>query len=208
MPEIKEENSRNKVLFHTFDYVVLTILLLSFFIVCSVDEMFYENVGDLRLVLGAALLFYVVKKIFSFCVYSGDGVLAELIAATTSMFLSYLVMFPLAGIMRLQLTNQLPEYLFSLLVLTYVIFNILYREKLNPGNDDLGWKDWFAKLITLLLKGIAAGVVIVLVLKLLVAIFSLIDISVGTFFNVLSMILIFNLAGVLFIGLIFAVLFL
>ena len=93
-------------------------------------------------------------------------------------------------------------------MLTYVIYNILYREKLEPGNADLGWKEWFAKLIKLLLEGIAAGAVIVLVSKLLVVFFSLIDISVGAFFNLLSVVVILGLAEVLFIWLIFALLFL
>lgn len=208
MPDIREENSQGKALFGVFDFVALTILLPFFLLVCNMDEMFYENLGDLRLASGVVLLVYALKKIFSFCVYSGDGIFTNLIAAATSMFLSYLLMFPLANIMHLQVTNQLPEYLFLLLVLTYVIYNILYREKLKLGNADLGWEEWLAKLIKLLLEGIATGVVIVLISKLLGAFFSLIDISVGTFFNLLSIIVIFSLAELFFIGLIFALLFL
>lgn len=208
MTVIKKENSQNKKLFGSFDFVILGILLPFFLIVCAMDEMFYENVGSLRIASGAALLVYALKKIFSLCVYSGAGIFTKLIAATASMFLSYLLMFPLADIMHLRATNQLPEYLFSLLVLTYVIYNILYREKLEPGNADLGWKEWFVKLVKLIFEGIAVGIVIVLVSKLLVAFFSLIDISVGAFFNLLSVIVIFSLAEVFFIWLIFALLFL
>ena len=172
------------------------------------DEMFYENLDVLRLASGAALLVYALKKIFSLCVYSGEGVFTKLIAATASMFLSYLLMFPLADIMHLRVPNQLSEYLFSLLVLTYVIYNILYREKLEPGYGGLSWKRWFIKIIKLLLEGIAAGAVIILVSKLFVAFFSLIDISVSAFFNLLSVIVIFSLAEVFFMWLIFALLFL
>ncbi len=172
------------------------------------DEMFYENLDVLRLASGVALLVYAFKKIFSVCVYSGEGIFTKLIAATASMFLSYLLMFPLADIMHLRVTNQLPEYLFLLLELTYFIYNILYREKLEPGNANLGWKEWLVKLIKFLLEGIVAGVVIVLISKLLIVFFSLIDISVGTFFNLFSVIIIFNLAEVFFIWLCFALLFL
>lgn len=208
MTVIKKENSQNKKLFGSFDFLVLGILLPLFLIVCALDEMFYDNLDVLRLASGVALLIYALKKIFSFCVYSGEGFFTKLIAATASMFLSYLLMFPLADIMHLRVTNQLSEYLFLLLLLTYVIYNILYREKLEPGKANLGWKEWLAILIRLFLEGIAAGVVIVLITKLLGAFFSLIDISVGTFFNLLSVIVIFNLAEVFFIWLLFALLFL
>ena len=208
MTVIKKENSQNRKLFGSFDYVVLGIILPIFLIVCAMDEMLYENLDVLRLASGVILLVYAFKKIFLLCVYLGEGIFTKFIAATASMFLSYLLMFPLADIIHLRVTNQLPEYLFLLLVLTYVIYNILYREKLEPDNANLDWKEWLAKLIKLLLEGIAAGAVIVLVSKLLVVFFSLIDISVGTFFNLLSGIVIFNLAEVFFIWLFFALLFL
>lgn len=202
MTVIKKENSQNKKIFGSFDFVVLFILLPFFLIVCNMDEMFYENVDNLRLASGAALLVYVIKKIFSFCIYSGGGTLANLIAAATSLFLSYLLMFPIAGIIHLQVANQLPEYLFSLLVLTYVLYHVLYREKLETDNN-LSWKERFARLtkslLKLLLGGVVVGVVILLILKLFVVFFSIINISVGTFFNLFGMFIIWMFFAMLFL---------
>lgn len=193
----KKENSQGKALFGSFDFLVLSILLPFFLIVSTVDEMFYENVDYLRLASGAILLFYVIKKIYLFCVSSGDGILTNLIASATSMFLSYLFMFPLAGIMNLKVPDQLLEYIFSLLVIAYVFYNIFYAEKLKTGNIHLGWKGWCTKSIKILFQGVAAGVALILVLKLAIAFFSLINISVATFFN---------LFGVVFIVMIFSAL--
>ena len=190
MPDIEKENSQYKALFGSFDFLVLAILLPFFLIVCTVDEMFYENIDNLRLASGVALLVYVMKKIFSFCIYSGNGIFTNLIAAAASMFLAYLFMFPLAGIMNLQVTNQLPEYLISLLVLAYVFYYILYSVKLEKDNNNMGWKERFAKLIKSLLGWIAVGIAILLALKLIVEFFSIINISVGTFFNLFGMFII------------------
>lgn len=207
MPDIKNGNLQGKKIFGKFDFVAIAILLPPFFIVCSMDEMFYENIDVLRLTLGAVLLVYAIKKLFTFCIYLGDGTLANLIAAATSMFLSYLFMFPLATILHLQVTNQLREYLFLLLVLTYVIYNIFYSEKLKPGNTDLNWKEWLAKLIKLFLKGVVAGVAMLLALKLIIALvsfifsfaFSLINISVSSFFNLFGAFLIWMLFWAFFL---------
>ena len=70
-------------------------------------------------------------------------------------------------------------------------------EKLKTGNIHLGWKGWCTKSIKILFQGVAAGVALILVLKLAIAFFSLINISVATFFN---------LFGVVFIVMIFSAL--
>ena len=104
--------------------------------------------------------------------------------------------------MHLKVTNQMPEYLFSLLVLTYVLYYVLYSEKLETDNN-LSWKERLARLtkslLKLLLGGVVVGVVILLILKLFVVFFSIINISVGTFFNLFGMFIIWMFFAMLFL---------